>query len=100
MITAPYLARTLGATQQGIYSYTLSIAKNLKDNFSIPMLAHLTCVSSDKATVNERITQLKENGIYNITFKNQEEILFRVDFCYKWYKLPLLKNFFVCVLNA
>ncbi|MCR5607960.1 MAG: methylenetetrahydrofolate reductase [NAD(P)H] [Lachnospiraceae bacterium] len=65
LLKPAFMSVTYGAGG-GTSEYTLSIAKNLKDNFNIPMLAHLTCVSSDKETVNERITELKENGIYNI----------------------------------
>jgi len=50
----------------GTSEYTLSIAKNIKENYNIPTLAHLTCVSSTKETVAKRITELKEAGITNV----------------------------------
>ena len=46
--------------------YTLEIAKNIKKNYGVPTLAHLTCVSSTKDTVRERIVQMHEAGIENI----------------------------------
>ena len=60
-----FMSVTYGAGG-GTSKYTLSIAKNLKDKYNVPMLAHLTCVSSDKATINKRIEELKENNIKNV----------------------------------
>ena len=50
----------------GTSKYTLEIAKNIKEAYGVPTLAHLTCVSSTKETVRERIAQIKEAGIENI----------------------------------
>lgn len=50
----------------GTSQYTLDIAKGIQQNCNVPALAHLTCVSSSKATVAERIRDLKEAGIENI----------------------------------
>ena len=50
----------------GTSRYTLEIAKNIKKNYGVPTLAHLTCVSSTKDTVRERIVQMHEAGIENI----------------------------------
>ena len=60
-----FMSVTYGAGG-GTSQYTLEIAKNIKENFSVPMLAHLTCVSSNKATVSERISAMKEAGIKNV----------------------------------
>ena len=50
----------------GTSRYTLEIAKNIKKNYGVPTLAHLTCVSSTKETVRERIIQMHEAGIENV----------------------------------
>ena len=50
----------------GTSKYTLDIAKNIKQIHSVPTLAHLTCVSSDKNTVRERIEMMKAAGIENV----------------------------------
>ena len=50
----------------GTSKYTLSVAKNIKDKYNVPMLAHLTCVSSDRALIRQRIAEFKENGITNV----------------------------------
>lgn len=60
-----FMSVTYGAGG-GTSRYTLDIAKNIKKLYSVPTLAHLTCVSSDKATVHERIKEIKEAGIENI----------------------------------
>ncbi len=60
-----FMSVTYGAGG-GTSEYTLSIAKNLKDKYNVPMLAHLTCVSSDKDTISKKIKDLKDNGITNI----------------------------------
>lgn len=50
----------------GTSRYTLEIAKNIKERFGVPSLAHLTCVSSTRATVSERIRDLAAAGIENV----------------------------------
>ncbi len=60
-----FMSVTYGAGG-GTSRYTLDIAKNIKDSFGVPTLAHLTCVSSSKETVHEQINALREAGIKNI----------------------------------
>ena len=60
-----FMSVTYGAGG-GTSKYTLEIAKNIKEQYGVPTLAHLTCVSSTKETVHERIQQMKEAGIENV----------------------------------
>lgn len=60
-----FMSVTYGAGG-GTSQYTLDIAKNIEEKYNIPMLAHLTCVSSSKETVRERINAMKEAGIQNV----------------------------------
>ena len=60
-----FMSVTYGAGG-GTSKYTLDIAKNIKDKYSVPTLAHLTCVSSTKETVKQRIEDMKNAGIENI----------------------------------
>ena len=60
-----FMSVTYGAGG-GVSQYTLEIAKNLKYNFNIPMLAHLTCISSTKETIHQRIEDMKAAGIKNV----------------------------------
>ena len=50
----------------GTSKYTLDIAKNIKDQYNVQTLAHLTCVSSTKETVQQQIEEIKAAGIENI----------------------------------
>lgn len=60
-----YMSVTYGAGG-GTSAYTVAIAENLLKNHGVTPLAHLTCVSSTKATVLERVDELKKAGIENI----------------------------------
>lgn len=60
-----FMSVTYGAGG-GTSKYTLEIARNIKEEFGVPMLAHLTCVSSDKETVKQRIEDMQKAGIQNI----------------------------------
>ena len=50
----------------GTSQYTLQIARNIKESLGVPSLAHLTCVSSTKETVRQRIADMKAAGIENV----------------------------------
>lgn len=60
-----FMSVTYGAGG-GTSKYTLEIAKNIKEHYSVPTLAHLTCVSSTRETVRERIEDMKAAGIENV----------------------------------
>ena len=64
-LSPSFMSVTYGAGG-GTSKYTLEIAKNIKDAYGVPTLAHLTCVSSTRETVRERIEQIREAGIENI----------------------------------
>jgi methylenetetrahydrofolate reductase (NADPH) len=64
-LSPSFMSVTYGAGG-GTSKYTLEIAKNIKERYSVPTLAHLTCVSSTKETVAERIGQIRAAGIENI----------------------------------
>lgn len=60
-----FMSVTYGAGG-GTSRYTLSIARDIRERYGVPSLAHLTCVSSTKETVHARISDMKEAGIENI----------------------------------
>ncbi len=60
-----FMSVTYGAGG-GTSKYTLDIAKNIKTAYGVPTLAHLTCVSSTKETVREKIREITDAGIENI----------------------------------
>ena len=60
-----FMSVTYGAGG-GTSKYTLDIAKNILKEYGVPTLAHLTCVSSTKQTVKERIADIRKSGIKNV----------------------------------
>lgn len=60
-----YMSVTYGAGG-GTSRYTLDIAKTIKAQHGVPTLAHLTCVSSTRETVREKIAAIREAGIENV----------------------------------
>ncbi len=60
-----FMSVTYGAGG-GTSRYTLDIAKNIKAQYGVPTLAHLTCVSSTRETVRERIAEIRAAGIQNV----------------------------------
>ena len=60
-----FMSVTYGAGG-GTSKYTLDIARNIKELYGVPTLAHLTCVSSTKETVREKIRDIKEAGLSNV----------------------------------
>ena len=60
-----FMSVTYGAGG-GTSKNTASIAADIQDKFHTPVLAHLTCVSSSRETVRERIEEMKARGINNV----------------------------------
>ncbi|MBQ8762735.1 MAG: methylenetetrahydrofolate reductase [Clostridia bacterium] len=60
-----FMSVTYGAGG-GTSKYTLDIAKNIKELYGVPTLAHLTCVSSSKEMVHRKIEEIRTAGITNI----------------------------------
>ncbi|MBE7037697.1 MAG: methylenetetrahydrofolate reductase [NAD(P)H] [Ruminococcaceae bacterium] len=65
LLKPSFMSVTYGAGG-GTSKYTLDIAKNIEKTHSVPMLTHLTCVSSTKETVKQRIADMKNAGIKNV----------------------------------
>lgn len=60
-----YMSVTYGAGGSNSKN-TAQIASYLKDNLSVPALAHLTCVANTKEAVDARLREYSELGIKNI----------------------------------
>ena len=60
-----FMSVTYGAGG-GTSKYTLDIAKNIKALYGVPTLAHLTCVSSSRDMVKQKIEEIKAAGITNV----------------------------------
>ena len=64
-IKPSFMSVTYGAGG-GTSEYTLEISKNINEQYDIPTIAHLTCVSSTRETVHNKIEQMKLAGIENV----------------------------------
>ena len=60
-----FMSVTYGAGG-GTSQYTLDIAKNIKELYGVPTVAHLTCVSSTRETVKDMIARIKDADIQNV----------------------------------
>ncbi len=60
-----FMSVTYGAGG-GTSRYTLEIAKNIRERYGVPTLAHLTCVSSTRETVKQKIEEMRQAGIENV----------------------------------
>ncbi len=60
-----FMSVTYGAGG-GTGEYTTGIAAGIQQEFGVPTLAHLTCVSSDRAHVMRMLELYRKNGIENI----------------------------------
>ena len=60
-----FLSVTYGAGG-GTSKYTMDIAKNIKEKYGVETLAHLTCVSSSRESIQEKIKDIINPGIENV----------------------------------
>ena len=65
LLKPPFMSVTYGAAG-GTRAYTASLAAELQRKMGVPTLAHLTCVGSDLASLQEQLSLLQESGIQNI----------------------------------
>ena len=65
LLKPSFMSVTYGAGG-GTSQYTLDIAKSIHDDCGVPTLAHLTCVSSTRDTVRQKIEAIKNAGIRNV----------------------------------
>ncbi len=64
-LSPTFMSVTYGAGG-GTSKYTLEIAKEIKEKYGVPTLAHLTCVSSTKDTVKKMVERIRAAGIENV----------------------------------
>ncbi|MDE7389560.1 MAG: methylenetetrahydrofolate reductase, partial [Lachnospiraceae bacterium] len=50
----------------GTSEFTADIAANIQNKYNVPVLAHLTCVSSTKDKINHVVNNLENKGIKNV----------------------------------
>ena len=65
MLKPAFMSVTYGAGG-GTSQYTMDIARDMRNRYGFPTMAHLTCVSSTKETVAQKIEDLKQADIQNV----------------------------------
>ncbi|MDE7379773.1 MAG: methylenetetrahydrofolate reductase [NAD(P)H] [Clostridia bacterium] len=60
-----FMSVTYGAGG-GTSDYTVAVTKHIKDKFGVTALAHLSCISSKREEVRQKLVRLKEEGIENV----------------------------------
>ena len=60
-----FMSVTYGAGG-GTNDFTVPIAANLQDNWNIPTVAHMTCVSSTKERVRSQLDAMRNAGVNNV----------------------------------
>jgi len=64
-LSPSFMSVTYGAGG-GTSRYTLDIARSIQELYGVPTLEHLTCVSSTRETVQEKIREISAAGIENV----------------------------------
>lgn len=64
-LSPSFMSVTYGAGG-GTSRYTIDIAKEIEQRFNVPMIAHLTCVSSTRENVDDMIKEMADAGIKNV----------------------------------
>lgn len=64
-LSPDFISVTYGAGG-GTSEYTLDISQNIEKKYHIPVLTHITCVSSSKSRVKEYIKRINASGIENV----------------------------------
>ncbi len=60
-----YMSVTYGAGG-GTSAYTVSIAAEIQKKFNVPVMAHLSCISSTREGVRQQLDAMRQNGIENV----------------------------------
>ncbi len=64
-LSPSFMSVTYGAGG-GTSRYTLELASSIEKKYGVPTVAHLTCVSSTRKTVGERLSDMTKMGIKNV----------------------------------
>ena len=64
-LSPSYMSVTYGAGG-GTSDYTLALARDIQRKFTVPALAHLSCISSTRDGVKQQLEALRKAGIENV----------------------------------
>lgn len=65
-LSPDYISVTYGAGGSLRENRTVELSKRIKDKLKIEPLAHLTCIASTRADIDEMLISLRKNGVQNI----------------------------------
>lgn len=60
-----FMSVTYGANG-GTRKYTFQMASDIEENYGVTALPHITCVTTDRDGIHERLDDLKARGIKNV----------------------------------
>ena len=63
-LNPPYMSVTYGAGGS-TRGYTIKLAENIQEKYSVPVVSHLTCVGATKESISSVLSEMKEKGIEN-----------------------------------
>ncbi len=64
-LSPDFMSVTYGAGG-GTSDYTVAVTKHIKEQFGVTALAHLSCISSKREEVKDKLAHLKAEGIENV----------------------------------
>lgn len=64
-LSPDFMSVTYGAGG-GTSGYTVNIARQIQNDFGVPALAHITCISSTRQAVCTQLQKIKEAGLENV----------------------------------
>lgn len=64
-LSPSYMSVTYGAGG-GTSAYTVSIAADIQNKFNVPVMAHLSCISSTREGVRHQLDTMRQSGIQNV----------------------------------
>lgn len=88
-----------GGSENGSGGITAEVAEMVQRTAHVPAVAHVTCASETRSSINDAIRQLKDNGIHSVLALRGDlaEGQAPADFHYAYELIPMLKDAGFCV---
>ena len=97
-----FMSVTYGAGG-GTSEYSAAIAEHMKNDLGVTPLAHLSCISSNRADVHEKLLRLKNAGIENILALRGDipkDFAGNLDYAYASQLVAEIKSYGFCIGGA
>ncbi len=97
-LSPDFISVTYSAGGSGNSDKTATVASMVKNTYNTDAMAHLTCINSDKAEIDEMIAKFKSEGLENVlALRGDCRGEKKSDFSYATDLIPLLKDNGFCV---